>query len=44
MAEGWTRKVIAARLDLKPIRGKTDEANTLLRAATALDRLRWSAR
>lgn len=85
IAEGWTRKVIAARLDLKPIRGgaddpggglqalaewgeppavdphqalsdavrraagllsqgKTDEANALLRAATALDRLRWSTR
>lgn len=83
--EGWTRKAIAERLDLKPIRGeadapgrglealaewrevppvdphqamsdavhraagllsqgKTDEANALLRAASALDRLRWSAR
>jgi len=83
--EGWTRKAIAERLDLKPIRGgaddpgpglmplsdagepadmdphialsdavrrasgllsigKTDEANALLRAATALDRLKWSVR
>ena len=85
MAEGWTRKVIAARLDLKPVRGeadnpgggleapadndaaprvdphqalseavhraasllsrgKTEQATALLRAATVLDRLRWSAR
>jgi hypothetical protein len=83
--EGWTRKTIAAQLDLKPIRGgaddpepalraleafdlphtpvdphaalaeavkraawllsqgRTAEANVLLRAATALEKLRWSA-
>ncbi len=84
MAEGWTRKVIAGKLDLKPIRGgadepegglerlsewseappmnphealreavrraagllsqgKTVEATTLLRAASALEKLRWTA-
>ncbi len=84
MAEGWTRKVIAEKLDLKPIRGgadepdgtlewlveggeaptmnprealaeavrraagllsrgKTAEATTLLRAASALDKLKWAA-
>ena len=82
--EGWTRKIIAEKLDLKPIRGgadapgvgletlaewsdappmnphealreavrraagllsqgKTAEATTLLRAASALEKLRWSA-
>ena len=80
--EGWTRKVIAEKLDLKPIRGgadepdgpwrssdpdeaappmdphealseavrraagllsrgRTEEATVLLRAATALEKLRW---
>lgn len=86
--EGWTRKAIAQRLDLKPIRGGADdpqpalmalaemiergetppidphealgetvrraawllsqgqtaEATTLLRAATALEKLRWNVR
>ena len=83
--EGWTRKAIAAQIDLKPLRGgaaeadgglaplvetdeapsmdphevlsdvvrraagllsqgRTDEATVLLRAATALEKLRWSAR
>ena len=83
MAEGWTRKVIAGRLDLKPIRGgadergvglgalveagdlpeadahaalaeavrraagllsqgRTAEATALLRAAAALEKLRWA--
>lgn len=82
--EGWTRKVIAEKLDLRPIRGgadapggdleglaewsdappmnphealreavrraagllsqgKTAEATTLLRAASALEKLRWTA-
>lgn len=85
MAEGWTRKAHAQRIDLKPIRGgadepgdglafldeaaetpvadphaalseavrraagllsmgKTVEATALLRAATVLQKLRWSAR
>lgn len=83
--EGWTRKAIAAQIDLKPLRGGADgaeagltvliqaeetppidahealaetvrraawlltrgqtaEATALLRAATALDKLKWRAR
>lgn len=64
--EGWTRKIIAAQIDLKPIRGGADEpdgglerldedgeippvdahvalAETVRRAATVLDKLRWRA-
>jgi hypothetical protein len=32
MAEGWTRKIYAAQIDLKPIRGGADEPEEGLRA------------
>ena len=35
--EGWTRKDIAAQIDLKPIRGGTDDPNPALTALDEVD-------
>lgn len=37
--EGWTRKAIAERLDLKPLRGGADDPRAALEALTDLDTL-----
>ncbi|MFJ6023297.1 hypothetical protein ACIQC9_01700 [Brevundimonas sp. NPDC092305] len=39
MAEGWTRKVIAKRLDLKPLRGGADDPAHALMSFADLDAL-----